>query len=61
MQGSTEVTLKALALGERTMGLDLEAGPVFSAGLLNHAVGSKKYPSRLDRRAESFFSPQDEA
>ena len=28
---------------------------------LLYAVGSKRYPSRLDRRAESFFSPQDEA
>ena len=27
---------------------------------LRHAVGSKRYPSRIDRRVESFFSPQDE-
>ena len=26
---------------------------------LGHSVGSKKYPSQLERRAESFASPRD--
>ena len=28
---------------------------------VGHSVGSKRYPSRLERKVESFASPRDEA
>ena len=41
-----------------------EHGGLQSIGLqgpVGHSVGSKRYPSRLERRVESFASPRDEA